>query len=445
MNKNLDIKTFNEAPNFSVVVPNLCYCKCAFCFDNQKTLLDFDIWYNQLEQIIDKLPEKFTQCSVSGGEPTRLSVPHLLKLMKLLYANFDRVVVTTNGFAIDKHIASLSLATFINISYHGTTKKESDAVFQSDNSPTLAGLKNVIKQLKALETSVRIQKVCTTPPTLNEVFEYVSFCKSMDANDIAIRMDIAHKDGLSGDWLPIPEEKAVSKGSCPVCADWTFNIENIPVHFKAGLIETDTTGVPYELIFRKDGRLSTTWGETVVVPKFIKKRVHKAEASRILKDVIERYADDDNKKWIDSCYGKILNPDYKEPLAILEKTYGKNKKGVKVQYPADVKILTDEEIQAEILTRMMNSLGYRSCRSGQNTPESIIKDFIAMINQTPAHPSVVELEKHLKTARSCYRSAEPVTPTEPRVSTSCGSGGCGGGSGACGRSKATSCGSGGSC
>ena len=60
-------------------------------------------------------------------------------------------------------------------------------------------------------------------------------------------------------------------------------------------------------------------------------------------------------------------------------------------------------------------------------------DFIAMINQTPTHPSVVELEKHLKTARSCYRSAEPVTPTETRVSTSCGSG-------ACGRAVATGCG-----
>ena len=443
MNKNLDIITFNEAPNFSVVVPNACGCRCSFCFDNQKCLVGFDDWYAKLEQVIDELPEKFTQVSVTGGEVTKLSVEQLLKLMKLLYANFDRVVVTTNAEQIYRHISALSLATFINISYHGTSAYDSNKVFKSDImvSPPEHVLNKFITQLKALETKVRIQKVCTVPPTLDEVFEYVSFCKSMGANDIAIRMDIAHKDALKGDWIPIPTEKAVSKGSCPVCADWTYNIENIPVHFKAGLIEIDTTGVPYELIYRKDAKLSTSWSK-VSVPNFISK-LHKVSDMKRkvnLNDIINRYNDVDNSKWINTCHGRMLNPDYKEPLAILEKTYGKNKHKPK-----------DSEIQAKILKQMKERLEYQSCRSNRNTPEAIIKDFMAMLKGNPTHPSIKDLGKvrlnvcGTNTFLDAQNASKTETPTETRVSTSCGSGGCGGGSGACGRSKATSCGSGGSC
>lgn len=442
MNKNLDIITFNVAPNFSVVVPNACGCRCSFCFDNQKCLVGFDDWYAKLEQVIDELPEKFTQCSVTGGEPTKLSVEQLLKLMKLLYANFDRVVVTTNAERIYSHISALSLATFINISYHGTSAYDSNKVFQSDVmvSPPEHILNKFITQLKALETKVRIQRVCTVPPTLDEVFEYVNFCKSMGANDIAIRMDIAHKDALKGDWIPIPVEKAVSKGSCPVCADWTFNIENIPVHFKAGLIETDTTGVPYELIFRKDAKLSTSWSK-VSVPKFIPK-LHKVsdmkrKVNLNLTDIVERYtkSDGNNTKWIDTCYGRVLNPDYKEPLAILEKTYGKNKHKPK-----------DSEIQAKILKQMKERLEYQSCRATRNTPEEIIKDFIAMLNQPSTHPSVKDLGKVRKGCGTdaflaSKKASKAVTPTETRVSTSCGSSGCGRNDGACGRVVASSCGS----
>ena len=261
-----DIDTFDAIPNFSVVVPNNCGAKCAFCFDKNKLgkskHMPFDIWLNDLQRVVEILPKKFRQVSVTGGEPTLLDpVTEFPALMEFLAEHFEKVVVTTNGSNIYEHIAYMSLATYVNISYHGITNFESNEVFNANISYTSAQLKRYIGELKSLGTKVRIQRVYTEKPSLNTIFKYVDFAKEIGANDVAIRMDIAKADGLSGKWIPIPLLKAVQVSTCPVCADWMFKINDIDVHFKAGVVETNNTGfgLPYELIFNKQGKLTTSW------------------------------------------------------------------------------------------------------------------------------------------------------------------------------------------
>jgi molybdenum cofactor biosynthesis enzyme MoaA len=175
------IRTFDNTPNFSIVVPNNCGANCEFCFDNDKVCklnyMPFKKWFNELQKVVKTLPEKFKQVSVTGGEPTLLDqYTEFPELMEFLAGHFEKIVVTTNAQWLYQHIAYMSLATYVNISYHGINNIESNAVFRADISPSTETLKKYIAQLKALGTKVRIQRVLRAKYSLDAIFWICSIC-----------------------------------------------------------------------------------------------------------------------------------------------------------------------------------------------------------------------------------------------------------------------------
>ena len=250
-----------DEPNITAVVPNCCGCRCKFCFDKQYgATMDIGRWLERLNRGLVKLSSSFPRVSISGGEPSLLSNKDFEELLRIVRNSGRQAFVTTNGQEIERHLAALMMAAGVNISYHGVTQEASNAVFGADVSPDIPKLKRLCINLAALGTPVRLQKVWAVPPTLGEVIEYAAFARDCGAVGAAFRLDVSVTGGLAGDWLPLPKEAAEYITGCPVCAEWGFVVGGLPIAFKAGVAETLTDIGPYELIFTKDGRWSTTWG-----------------------------------------------------------------------------------------------------------------------------------------------------------------------------------------
>jgi hypothetical protein len=295
-----NIKTVNENPNFSVVVPNNCGCKCSFCFDDKDAqCLSMFNWMRGLESVMRELPDKFSRVSVTGGEITNMDVFTISSLLSLLRRRFRTVVVNTNAANLNRSVYALSRADHVNVSYHGTTKFESDNVFGKYISPPVDLLKSCISGLADMGTSIRLQRVVKELDFKQAMF-YIEFAKFAGADEACFRMDINQKDGLSGDWIPFNREMAIGSSSCPVCATWDFKIAKMGVIFKAGAHETDNGSLPYELIYRKDGMLSTMWSK-FKAPRFERPALRQ---KIIVKDTVkERIYDDHGRAVGGRCGG----------------------------------------------------------------------------------------------------------------------------------------------
>lgn len=265
------MKLLTDNPNFTVLVPNECGCKCPFCFLRQDDIaatrmIPFSAWLQGLKAILARLPRQFANASVSGGEPTMLSPEQLYELLTVLRTRFSKVIVTTNGERFLELCGVLSLANHVNLSFHGLTPEESNVVFGRDVSPPLDAIRAVAAQLKALGATLRMQCVVTSPPTQDFVTNYVKMAIGCGATDVSIRYDARLSNGLDGSWIPYPLCLAVDSSTCPVCATWTYLAsDGTPVHFKAGLVETQIGGAVFEVIYRQDGFLSSKWNELVPV------------------------------------------------------------------------------------------------------------------------------------------------------------------------------------
>lgn len=68
----MTIETFNQDPNFSIVMPGGCNADCAFCFNKDKRTVrmgDRMTWLLNLYRTLVALPEQFYQISITGNEP----------------------------------------------------------------------------------------------------------------------------------------------------------------------------------------------------------------------------------------------------------------------------------------------------------------------------------------------------------------------------------------
>ena len=103
-NKEYEIKPYacspcNEFP-FYINVTNICNAKCDFCSNAcNKDYGKLDLEY--LKEILDKVSDKVSRFSISGGE-TLINPKNLEELLKLLH-NYDRrITMNTNGsFLLD--------------------------------------------------------------------------------------------------------------------------------------------------------------------------------------------------------------------------------------------------------------------------------------------------------------------------------------------------------
>jgi pyruvate-formate lyase-activating enzyme len=256
----MDIDTYDDHPNFSVIVPQSCNAHCEFC-SNADIEPDDGSWLDKLRIVIGKIPLQFRSVSITGGEPTLYG--DLEETMFWLRKRFEKVVVSTNGAKLGEMGFVLRYANAVNLSWHGWNTAEAIGVFGAEDMEGEPD-QNAIEFLRENGTGVTLTWVVVKARglTAKDVTKYMALAEKLGCSAAAFRYDMREHDGLEGGWIPaLPASFSMeSEGGCPACRTWRFEQRGFPVFFKASVVEPiDIIRAPYELVFTSKGILSYDW------------------------------------------------------------------------------------------------------------------------------------------------------------------------------------------
>jgi molybdenum cofactor biosynthesis enzyme MoaA len=248
-------------PNFSIVVPSACNANCSFCFWNREVIeVNKKRYLENLWDVINNLPDDFTQCSITGGEPTML--PWLRGILLMVRGRFDKVVLSTNGWKLKTHmyIATDNLIDHLNISRHDIGLKANCQAFNSARVIPDEELREVSEafQRNGIDTTLN----CVLPSTCNDlkfIRDYIKYAKSLSANAVAFRKDHSDLEFMGVENSPFMS-KIIDSHSCPVCRNDVRLIDGMTTTWKYSVKEpsVDLGGI-YELIYHQDSRLTADW------------------------------------------------------------------------------------------------------------------------------------------------------------------------------------------
>ena len=254
-----------ENPNFSIVAPTGCNAHCDFCFwDRKYTEQDIEKYLTNLAEVLAHLPDTFNQCSITGGEPTML--PWLRSVMRLVRERFDKVVFTTNGYALGDHLylAREGLINHLNISRHKIGFDANCEVFKTNDIPE----DGVVKALSSLfqHYGIDVSLNCVVPTNfqdLNFVNDYIEHAKQLNCNAVAFRKD--HSDLMDMGIEPYLPHIIGSSG-CPACKVDVRLMNGMLTYWKYSVSEpSNDLGGIYELIYHPNGRITADWAGKQVI------------------------------------------------------------------------------------------------------------------------------------------------------------------------------------
>jgi len=231
-------------PNLSVILPVGCNAKCEFCYWKK----DCGLTVEKFENIAVTLPSIFTQCSITGGEPTLLS--NLTEYLKTAKNRFDKVVLNTNGCLLT--LEHIKVVDYVNISRHHYLDDKNRKVFGTETVPSVG-------KLKILCSYGNITLNCFLPEGFSDkqfINDYIEFAKYMGAK-VAFRKYYNNLNILT----EIDTDKTlVMEHFCGACRHRIHIINDCNVTFKYSVKETSehVNGI-YELILHPNGNLAYDW------------------------------------------------------------------------------------------------------------------------------------------------------------------------------------------
>lgn len=231
-------------PNLSVIMPVGCNAKCKFCYWEPGCGLTLE----RFKFIAETLPKQFSQCSITGGEPTLHN--ELCSFIDAAKNRFDKVVLNTNGHELSESI--VKKCDFVNISRHHFDEDKNRSVFGCSSVPTTDKIKKLCK-------FGDVTLNCFLPPSFSDnyfISKYIEYAKSVGAkvafrkyySDLSILEEVDKKDTLIGEH------------SCGACLHRWHKINGVEVTFKYSVQETfeNMDGI-YELIVQPNGDLTFDW------------------------------------------------------------------------------------------------------------------------------------------------------------------------------------------
>jgi len=249
-----------NTPNFTILLPGGCPNSCSFCFwEEKKAPKD---WLKKLEETLVSLPEHYTRCSLSGGEP--LLSPYFeatLDLVKKTRA-WEAIVLTTSGIGLAS--TKIKGVNHVNISRHHLYDSDNSQIFGSTSVPSTEKLEELIEDLNS-SSGIDVNLNCVLYNQFEnslDVIDYIDFAKSTGAQSVCSKTDqrltkLNRPKEL--EWVA-SRSKVVETWSCPVCKVYRQYILGLPVYWKIAIEEpSKVVGPEYELIFQQDGFLAADW------------------------------------------------------------------------------------------------------------------------------------------------------------------------------------------
>ena len=251
--------TYNYAvdnPNFSIIVPAGCNAKCEFCFWKQPKDSLAGIYYlKRLDRVLKELPSQFTQCSITGGEPTTCGL--LREILTLVRLRFDKVVMSSNGYNIQNWM--FDYIDHLNISRHDYVDANNERIFATDTVPDTNQLTRICELANLNGVDVTINTVLAPDfDDVNFIDAMVQFTKVVNANAICFRKE-------HSDIEPMPVEdkirsKVTFEHSCGVCKVKERLIQGVKTTWRYSVLEpSQELGAIYELVFHANGKLTLDW------------------------------------------------------------------------------------------------------------------------------------------------------------------------------------------
>jgi len=261
------MNTFNNDPNFSIVMPGGCNANCKFCFNkdtNKKTSEPIQTWIKILHDILIKLPEHFYQISITGGEP--LLSPNLEALSYVfqlsgLKDKYTNILLTTNGTGLIEKIDTVSsFVDHVNVSRHHYDEDENRKIFGGSYCVTDEYLRESIDEYGKRGIDVSVNCVINDKTTKAFILSFIDWSKTIGFHAIRFRKE-------NGNLEQTPVEKEFSEyknlwhGACPVCRTALQRIRGVDVFWKSSTLEPSETITDsiFELVYESDAYIYLDW------------------------------------------------------------------------------------------------------------------------------------------------------------------------------------------
>jgi len=264
-----------QNPNLTILLPGGCNASCDFCFWNKQEgkILAPTNYIDKVFATIAVLPKNFSALSISGGEPTLSPwfgrfLSRLGVYRRAASCNIGRVVLTTNGVALDKHLGAVGcVVEHINISRHGISDEQNAALFGTNSIPTDAQLAKLIARIHA-ETSCDVTLNCVIEENCRSNFckAFIEYAKELGADAVSFRKVASTVDPTPAEKKFVKKWGIASKSDCPVCRGLTQVVDGFDVRWKGSVVEPSITskGI-YEGVIHPDGNLYADWGMKLLI------------------------------------------------------------------------------------------------------------------------------------------------------------------------------------
>jgi len=259
----MKINTRNMNPNFTIVLPGPCQADCDFCFwkrdSNEKAFL------KSLKRVLKKLPDYFTQISISGGEPTISPVfDETLKLIRKYKkkGKFHKVVLTTNGFKLkEKNLEGID---HVNLSRHSVFSSNNYEIFKTRKVPHASHIQSIVNHVNSFGIDVNFN-VVKTNERMGTLHEWIDFAKFVNVQSITFRNQ--YGDYSESKYQKELKDKGIhpaKMSQCPVCKTVEYNYFGMKLKFHSSDYEPTESKVSdsnevYEVILHPNGDLTRDW------------------------------------------------------------------------------------------------------------------------------------------------------------------------------------------
>ena len=260
------METFNQDPNFSIVMQGGCNAECEFCFNKQqgkkKQCPKIDYIIN-LWETLRVLPSQFYQISITGNEP--MLSPMLDDVMAIcakLKTRYTNILLTTNGTnLIEKAKTVIDGVHHINVSRHHYDYEENKKIFRGSWDVTDEDMETIIDLYGSHGIDVSLNCVINDNTTEDFINKYIDYAKRIGAFAVRFRKENGTLDMTPVENVFADKYKIIWHGTCPVCRTDLRLIRGLKTYWKSSVLEPSDTikDKVFELVYATDGNVYLDW------------------------------------------------------------------------------------------------------------------------------------------------------------------------------------------
>lgn len=166
---------------------NRCSFRCPFCSDGAgkpyHQLAPDHLSAAQTIRLLQRIRKKCDYIVITGGEP--LLHPDFDRIMEAVAAmRFREVILTTNGFAVDRHLPAIARSvTSLGFSLNSLDPERSDRLFGTPSNPPGATLRKLLENIELAASfsprkyEIHISSVAT-PDNLEDLRDVYGFARA---------------------------------------------------------------------------------------------------------------------------------------------------------------------------------------------------------------------------------------------------------------------------